>query len=304
MPDRLDSMAAFVAVANHGSFAAAGKVLRISPQMVAKHIGALEAHLKVRLINRTTRQQSLTEFGRQYCDNCRGILADVASAEARALDVRRNPRGQLRINAPVMFGTNVLMPLLTSYLERYPDVNVDLVLTDRLVDPIEEDFEAVFRVGPVDETTRLISRPLMSYRLILCASPVYLAKHGVPKTPEDLRKHQCLQYNYSAGDQGVWRLRKGNKTYDVAVRERLKANDWNGLHRASHLAFGIALGPEIALRDNIDAGSLVHIMPEFEGPVRPVHLIYACDRQMTPKLRCFVEMVTDALSNHAANAAQ
>jgi DNA-binding transcriptional LysR family regulator len=196
------------------------------------------------------------------------------------------------------------MPLLTSYLERYPDVNVDLVLTDRLVDPIEEDFEAVFRVGPVDETTQLISRLLMSYRLILCASPVYLAKHGVPKTPEDLRKHQCLQYSYPAGDQGVWRLRKGNKTYDVAVREWLKANDWSGLHRASRLAFGIALGPEIALRDDIDAGSLVHIMPEFGGPVRPVHLIYARDRQMTPKLRCFVEMVTDALSNHAPNAAQ
>ena len=291
-------MATLVAVAEHGSFAAAAKVMGMSPQMVAKHIGALEAHLSIRLINRTTRRQSLTEFGRQYFENCRAILADVAAAEARALNIRSAPSGQLRITAPVTFGTHVLMPLITGYLARYADVDVDLILTDRLVDPIEEDFEAVIRIGPVDQSNHLVSLALMPYRLILCASPAYLVQHGAPRTPEDLQQHECLQYSYWTGDlRNVWRFRKGGHTYDVPVRARLKANDWKALHRASLLGFGITLGPEIALREDIDAGLLVQIMPEFEGPVRPVHLLHARDRRITPKLRVFVRAVAEALSD-------
>ncbi|MFC3058390.1 LysR family transcriptional regulator [Paenirhodobacter populi] len=288
-------MAAFVKVADKGSFAAAANHLGISAQMVAKHVGALESRLGIRLINRTTRRQSLTEFGQHYCESCRTILADIHDAEAQATEARRIVRGVLRINAPVTFGTHALMPVIATYLEQNPELQAEVVLSDRLVDPIEDGFEATIRIGALPESTSLVARTLSPYRLIACASPSYLERHGVPTSPHDLSRHECPIFSYWPGQLGrEWTFHKNEQLFHVPVHGNLMANDWKALHQAALLGFGVTLGPITALADDIAAGRLVQILDDCEGPSRPMHLLYARDRRMTPKLRQFIDAVIAA----------
>ena len=194
MMDRLAAMAAFVKAADAGSFAAAAGPLGLSPQMVAKHVAFLEHRLGARLLNRTTRRQSLTEVGREYRERCRIVLAEATAADALAEEAMATPRGRLRISAPVTFGAHGLVPLVIRYLRDHPDVEVDLTLTDRFVDLVEEGYEAVFRIGPLADSS-LMARALAPYRLIACASPAYLRARGTPLVPPDLVDHECLGYS-------------------------------------------------------------------------------------------------------------
>ncbi|MDB5653845.1 MAG: LysR family transcriptional regulator [Tardiphaga sp.] len=296
-------MAVFVRVAELGSFSAIAAALGISPQIVGKHITALEARLGVQLINRTTRRQSLTEFGASYCDNCRSILADLDVAEARALNVRTTPKGLLRINAPVTFGSHVLIPVITDYLKAHPEVQVDLTLSDRFVDPVEEGYEAVFRLGPLADSATLVARALAPYRLIACASPAYLAERGVPQAPDDLRRHDCLGFSYWSGALGQeWQFSRGEEVFHVPVDSRFKANDWRALYRSALLGFGITIGFEAAMAEDLAAGRLVRVLPGFDGLTRPLHLLYARDRRMTPKLRHFIDAVLRGFAPRASLA--
>jgi DNA-binding transcriptional LysR family regulator len=291
MLDRLTSMAVFVRAAELGSFAATAAALGISAQMVAKHVVFLEDRLGTRLLNRTTRKQSLTEFGRLYYERCRLVLAEAEAADGLAQEVRQAPRGRLRINAPVTFGSHSLVPLVTRYLRAHPKVQVDLTLSDRLVDPVDEGFEAVIRLGPVSDTA-LVARPLMPYRLIACASPAYLAENGAPQVPSDLARHECLGFAYWSGALGrQWRFSCDGRSFDVSVSGRLQINDWRGLLRAALDGFGITLGPEAALAPELSAGRLVQVLSGYDGPSRPMHILHAADRQMTPKLRSFLSAV-------------
>ncbi|EHJ93496.1 LysR family transcriptional regulator [Vreelandella boliviensis] len=297
MLDRLTSMAIFVRVADLGSFTAAAAEFGLSTQMVSKHIMALEQQLGSRLLHRTTRKQSLTEIGHLYHERCQTILAEVEAADAVTKQAQAEPRGRLRINAPVTFGSQRLVPFVTRYLLEYPEVEVDLTLSDRLVDPIEEGYEAVIRLGPIDDSTTLVARPLAPYRLIACASPTYLAEHGEPKTPADLVEHECLGFAYGFGALGrKWRFSRDSCTYDVPVNGRLQINDWKGLLRAALEGFGITLGYEAALAEELSAGRLVRILPDYEGPSRPMHLLYAADQRMTPKLRHFIDDIVTTFS--------
>lgn len=292
MLDRLTSMAIFVRVADLGSFTAAAAEFGLSTQMVSKHIMALEQRLGSRLLHRTTRKQSLTEIGHLYHERCQVILAEVEAAEALTEQARAVPRGRLRINAPVTFGSQSLVPLVTRYLRKYPEVEVDLTLSDRLVDPIEEGYEAVIRLGPISDSTTLVARPLAPYQLIACASPAYLAKHGEPETPADLVEHECLGFAYWFGTLGTqWRFSRDNCNFDASVNGRLQVNDWKGLLRAALEGFGITLGYEAALTEALSTGRLVRILPDYDGPSRPIHLLYAADQRMTPKLRHFIDDV-------------
>ncbi len=287
--DRLTSMAAFVRAVDLGSFTAAAAALRISPQMVAKHVVFLEDRLGARLLNRTTRKQGLTELGRAYLERCRLVLAEAEAADDLAQDVRRRPRGRLRVNAPVTFGVYSLVPLVTSYLRAHPDVQVDLTLSDRLVDPVEEGYEAVFRLGPVADAA-LVARPLAPYRLIACASARYLAGRGTPAHPADLTGHECLGFAYWSGALArCWRFTRDGRSFDAQVGGRLQANDGQALLRAALDGFGIAFGAEAVVREDLAAGRLVRVLPDYEGPSRPMHLIFAADRRLTPKLRRFID---------------
>ena len=292
MLDRLTSMAVFVRAADLGSFTAAAAEFGLSTQMVSKHIMALEQQLGSRLLHRTTRKQSLTEIGYLYHERCQTILAEVEAAGALTEQAQATPRGRLRINAPVTFGSQSLVPLITRYLRQYPEVEIDLTLSDRLVDPIEEGYEAVIRLGPINDSTTLVARPLAPYRLIACASPAYLAEHGKPETPADLLEHECLGFAYWFGTLGRnWRFSRDSCIYDAPVNGRLQINDWKGLLHAALEEFGITLGYEAALTEALSAGRLVRILPDYEGPSRPMHLLYAADQRMTPKLRYFIDDV-------------
>ena len=288
--DRLASMGAFVRVVEAGSFAAAAVKLGISPQMVAKHVSFLESRLGTRLLNRTTRRQSLTEIGRTYYERCKPVLADADWADSLADEVKGSPRGRLRINAPVSFGAT-LTSLVTRYLRRYPGVEIDLVLSDRFVDLVEEGFEAVFRVGPLAESS-LVARELTPFRLVACASPAYLRERGTPSNPAHLEDHECLGYtHWSRPMVYEWRFVRDGQAHEVRIRNRLQANDAKALLTAALDGFGVVLIAEDLVRDGLRSGQLVRILPDFETPSRPMHLLFHPQRRQTPKLRTFIDAV-------------
>jgi DNA-binding transcriptional LysR family regulator len=293
--DRLASMAAFVKTAEAGSFAAAAAALGMSPQMVAKHVGWLESRLKARLINRTTRRQSLTEIGKAYCERCKTVLADADWADAIASETTGVPRGRLRINAPVSFGTHALVPVIGRYLQAYPDVEVDLVLNDRFVDLVEEEYEAVFRIGALADSS-FMARQLAPFRLVACASPAYLHEKGTPATPADLDRHACLAFASAPGAApSDWRFTRAGKDYKVDVRHRLRLNDAKAILVAALNGIGIAFISEDLARDDLRAGRLVRVLPDYETPSRPIHLLYHPDRRQTPKLKSFIAAVVAEL---------
>ena len=285
--DRLTSMAVFVRAADSGSFAAAAATLDLSPQMVAKHVAGLEIHLGARLIARTTRRQSLTEIGRTYYERCKVVLAEVEWADSLAEEAGAAPRGRLRVNAPVSFGSHSLIPMITRYLREHPGVEIDLVLNDREVDLVEEGFEAVFRIGPLPESG-LIARSLAPFRLVACASPAYLCERTVPEAPEDLAAHDCLGYTHSGSKAAVWRFVRDGTCCEVAISARLLVNNAMALLTAALDGFGIALIAEDLAREPLRDGRLVAVLPDHAAPVRPIHLINLADRRQTPKLRSFV----------------
>ncbi|QLG94250.1 LysR family transcriptional regulator [Pseudomonas yamanorum] len=291
MMDRLSSMNAFVMAAELGSYARAAERLNMSAQMVAKHVAALEHRLGARLLNRTTRRQSLTELGSAYYERCKHILTEAEAADSLAQIMNDTPRGKLKVTAPVTFGSYSLMPLVTAFLRDNPDVEIDLHLTDRFVDLVEEGYEVAFRIGPL-ATTSLTARPLAPYRLVVCASPAYLAERGTPRTPADLEHHECLGYAYwSRPADREWSFYQGSTLHKVQVVSRLQVNESKALMSAALDGFGIVLGPEDFLRPVLKNGELVQLLPDFEAPSRQMHLLYTANRQRTAKLRRFVEAV-------------
>ncbi|SCX29361.1 D-malate degradation protein R [Agrobacterium sp. DSM 25558] len=291
--DRFSSMAVFVKASDLGSFAATADAMGMSPQMVAKHIVFLEDRLGTALLHRTTRRQSLTDVGRIFYDRCKQLLSDVEAAESVALDMRSQPKGLLRVNAPMTFGAYSLAPFVTRYLDRYPDMQIDLTLNDRFVDPFEEGFEVMVRIGEVEDLS-LIALPLAPYRLIACASPDYLIRRGTPRTPLDLEQHDCLAYG--DGPSSVpcrWQFTRSGRCEEVRISGRIRSNDWKALLHASIAGYGITLGPESVLNAEISAGRLVQVLPDHDGPSRPMHVIYPAGRRPTAKVRSFVEALTD-----------
>lgn len=287
--DRLQSMGIFVQVVELGSFAAAAKAANLSATMIAKHVSALEKRLGSRLLYRTTRRHGLSEVGKLYYDRCKSLLADVEAAESSVSLLQGAPRGTLRITAPVSFGTRRLAPALAEFLRLYPDVTVDLSLSDRVVDLVEEGTEVAIRIGHLADS-RLVARPLPSYRSLLCAAPVYLRRCGTPKSPPDLASHACLGFSYSQS-RGRWRLIHGREERVIHYTPRLVANNGEALRQAALAGAGVVMQPEVLLADDVKAGKLVRLLPIWTLPERPMHLVHAKDRQMTPKLQRFIEFV-------------
>ena len=289
--DRLSSMSAFVMAAELGSYARAAERLGMSPQMVAKHVAALERRLGARLLNRTTRRQSLTELGSAYYERCKHILTEAEAADSLAQIMNDTPRGKLKISAPVTFGSYSLMPLVTEFLRDNPEVEIDLHLTDRFVDLVEEGYEVAFRIGPLANSS-LTARPLQPYRLVVCAAPKYLAERGTPLTPADLEHHECLGYAYwSRPADREWPFYQGAVLHKAQVASRLHVNESRALMSAARDGFGVVLGPEDFLRSALKGGELVRVLPDYEAPSRQMHLLYTANRQRTAKLRRFVDAV-------------
>ncbi len=287
--DRLQSMEIFVRVVDLGGFTAAAKEFDISATMVGKHVQALEQRLGVRLLNRTTRRQGLTEAGRMYYQRCRQALAEVEAADA-SVDILRNaPRGELRISAPVSFGANQLSPALTGFLQTFPEISVALHLNDRVVDLVEDGYDAVIRIGKLSDSG-LIARPLRPYRMLLCASPDYLAQRGTPQVPAELAQHECMDF-LRWETEHTWRMFGESGEIQVQVPARLTINNGQALRNAALAGFGIVMQSEAVLAEDLASGRLVQLLPDFTPPARPMHLIYQADRQPTPKLSEFIRFM-------------
>lgn len=285
--DRLSSMTAFAKAVELGSFSAAGEALGMSSQLVGKQVQALEQQLGVRLLNRTTRRQHLTDIGATFYERVKIILAEVEAAEDLAAETRATPRGRLRISTPVSFGIHALSPRLPEYLRAYPEVSIDLAVANRYVDVIEEGFDAVFRVGELSDSS-LIARPLAPYRLVLCAAPAYLSAHAPIRHPRDLAQHECLGFSHTEL-RANWTFDGPDGRVSVPVSGRLMSDSGESLCSVAVAAMGLLLQPRELVQDELDAGRLIEVLPEYQIPTRPMHIVYAPDRRITPKLRSFID---------------
>ncbi|MHB1304757.1 MAG: substrate binding domain-containing protein [Acidiphilium sp.] len=253
----------------------------------------LEAHLRIRLIERSTRRQRLAAFGTEYFDRCRAILEPVEASETLATETRQTPRGRLRVAAPMIYGTFAVVPVVDAYLARNPAVEVELSLSDDLVDPLADRFDAALRVGVVESRGSDTVRALAPYRLLPCAFPGYLQAHGIPGEPRQLNDHSCLEYCYASGPPfREWAFRRGAETESVRIKGRLQINDLRALLHAARLGQGIVMAPEIAVAEDLALGALCRILPDYESPPRPVSLLYKSSHRLTPKLRAFAELVS------------
>lgn len=290
--DRLSSMAAFVKAVEMGSFSAAGDAMQMSAQLIGKHVNHLEQRLGVRLLNRTTRRQSLTDFGREFYERCKIILAEVETAENLAAETQSLPSGRLRINAPVSFGMQSLAPRLPEFMQANPMISVELTLANRAVDLIDEGFDVVFRVGQLSDSG-LIARPLAPYRLILCAAPSYLKNKPALRTPWDLQNHECLGFSHTEL-RTHWTFDGPEGRVAVPVSGRYMADHGEPLLCAAVAGLGVMLQPIELVFESLQQGTLVPLLPDYPVPSRALHVLYAPDRRITPKLRTFLDFATTA----------
>ncbi|MFJ4145231.1 LysR family transcriptional regulator [Pseudomonas sp. NPDC089734] len=287
--DRLTQMATFVKAVELGSFSAAADDLNLSSQLVGKHVKLLEQHLGLSLLNRTTRRQSLTDFGRAFYQRAKMILADMEAAESLAAVTRGVPSGRLRVNAPVTFGMHTLSPRLLEYMVKYPQVSVELILANELVDLVDDGYDVVFRIGELPDSG-LKAIPLAPYQLVLCAAPSYLARRPPITDPWDLQQHECLGFAFSDG-RSHWSFDGPEGRIDVPITSRLTINQGDPLLAAAVAGLGVVLQPQELVRDALRNGTLVKLLPQYVVPASPMNVLYAPDRRLTPKLRSFLDFV-------------
>lgn len=291
--DRLTSMAVFVRAVEKGSLSAAARDLRLSPAMVGKHLRALEERVGAALLQRTTRRQSLTEVGRLYHERCARILAEIEEADRCAMPFNAEPRGSLRITCPSSFGVQLLAPAVAEFLARYPRMDIELFLSDRMVNLVEEGFDAAVRVG-VLPSSQLMARRLADSRLVLAAAPDYVKRHGMPRRPEELSQHVCLT-DIHGSRSDAWALVHGatGATRSVRVRPALKINHGAALCAAAVGGAGIVLQPDYVVDHDLRTGNLVRVLPRCCPPAVPVHLVFPPQRPTTPKLRAWIDFVVE-----------
>lgn len=303
--DLFQAMGVYVKVVELGSMTAAARACDLSTTMVSNHLQALEQRLGVSLLLRTTRRQQVTEAGQAYYLRCLEVLGLVADSERWAERTQATPQGLLRITAPPTFGAECLTPALSGFLQRYPQISVSLTLSDQVQDMLEGHFDAALRLGALEPST-LIARPLDDYRLSICASPEYLQRCGTPQRPEELSAYECLQFMYNPGDawrgtEKRWSMRGPEGFISVEVAGRLVTNSSAGLRQAALAGMGLVMLPDVLLKADLQAGTLVRVLAPFALPGRPLHLLYPQDRYRSPKLRAFVDYIVQMLGPAAGS---
>ena len=289
--DRIDAMRTFVAVVNEGSFSKAATTTQLSPQLVSKYIAKLEEQLHTRLLNRTTRKVSVTEAGSQYFIHAQQILLSIDEMEAQLGGLQQLPKGILRISAPVSFALKHMAKLVTDFQARYPSVTVDLQLSDRKVDIVEEGFDIALRIGQL-ESSSLIAKKIAPIRVVLCASPDYLNIHGTPKRLEDLEAHRYLHYSYMNIDTKgqVFKYLKAKQLKESSV---FRSNNGDVLVEAAIEGAGLVLQPTFIASKALNAGKLVIVLPEYEPTPIGLYAIYAHRKLLPHKIRCFIDFMAD-----------
>lgn len=295
--DRFREMSCFVAVVEAGSFVAAGDELRLSKAAVSRSVMELETRLGARLLQRTTRRLSLTEAGRAFYGHCKQILGDVDEAEQVVGVVSGNPVGRLRINAPFSFGILQLAPLWGGFMTEYPDVELDITLSDRLVNVVEEGFDVVIRISRLQDST-LVHRRLASTRILLCASPEYLARYGHPAAVEDIARHQVIAYTYAAwGD--VWRFTTEDGVREVQTRPHVRSNNGDTCLALALAHQGLILQPDFIVGGDLAAGRLVQVLPQCTPAQIDVYAVYPSRKHLSVKVRVLVDYLAEALDRTA-----
>ena len=289
--DRFHAIEAFVKVVETGSFARAAERLGVSVSSVSRHVTDLEAHLNARLLNRTTRRLSLTEIGRAFHERCVQLLADLEEAEESAGEGAVVPRGTLRLTCGVTFGERYLAPAIAEFMARYPQMRFDTELSDRVVDLVEEGFDAAVRIGAVGGQN-LVARKVGTTRLVCCAAPSYLAQHGEPRAPEDLATHACLLYAY-APQIGLWPFRDPDGgERNVRVAGPAHSNNGRFLDSLAVAGVGISYEPDFIVGPDVKAGRLVQILRAFAPPAAGIHVVYPSRRHLSAKVRAFTDFLT------------
>lgn len=283
----INILRAFVHVVDAGSFAEAARRMGISRSLCSKHIADLEAHLGARLLTRTTRKLALTAIGVDYCAQLRSILERLDQATETARSAAQAPSGELKIGSPVFYTLKVLQPHLLNFMERFPDIRLQIVLDDGSSDLIGDGFDAVIRIGQLKDSS-LHARRLDWARIVMVAAPEYIARHGQPEKPHDLMHHDCLHYTNLAGT-GSWPLSCGAERFWQKVRATFSSNNTELLHSMAISGKGVALLPEFIIRDEVASGKLVPLLTDYSLPDIPVNLVYPSSRLISSAMRSFLD---------------
>lgn len=292
--DRFQEMQVFAGVVDAGSFVAAADALGMSKAAVSRHVAELERRLGVRLLHRSTRRLSLTAEGETFHARCKAVLAEVDEAEAEITAGAGEARGHLRVNVPFSFGQQYLAPLWPVFMGRHPALSMDVTLSDRVVDLVEEGFDLAIRIAQLPAST-LISRRLASTRLVLCASPEYIANHGAPQHPGDIAQHAAIAYTlFAGGDQ--WHFRNGDDHASGKVRARLRSNNGDTCVQAALQGLGLILQPSFLVAPHLRSGHLVEVLPTWRAAELGIYAVYPTRRHVAPKVRLLIDFLVQALS--------
>ena len=292
--DRLTGLSAFVRVADLGSFVAAGRVLGLSASAVGKAVTKLENQLGVRLVQRSTRSLRLTEEGRAFHERCRRILDDLDDAHESLLRTREAPSGRIRVSSPIV-AYHLLLPVLPEFMARYPDIEIDLDFSDRIVDLIEEGVDVAVRSGELPDS-RLMVRALRPFQMLLCASPAYLERHGTPTCPRDLKGHRGIGFRYpNSGKLQDWPLLQPEGEPEVQVHHVMTCNNMEALRGAVTRGLGIGCMPDFLAQAPLEAGTLVPLLLDHLDAPGQFNLIWPSSRHLSPKVRVFVDFIAERL---------
>lgn len=290
----MSSLIAFVQAAEDLSFVAAGRKLGISASAVGKSIAKLEESAGTGLFHRTTRRVSLTEEGAAFHERCRRILDDLRDAETMLSNATGTPRGRLRVSVPTI-GYHFLLPVIPEFRRRHPDIELDIDFNDRLIDVVEEGLDAVIRSGPLTDSS-LMSRRLGPFRFVLCASPSYLERKGIPRSPHELEEHDCLRFRFpTSGKIQTWQLRDATGVDVFRRPSPLTCNNMEALRGAATAGLGIAYMPDFLARDDVDAGRLRIVLDAHLVDQGQFSILWPSNRLVSPRLRAFIDHMVDTL---------
>jgi DNA-binding transcriptional LysR family regulator len=288
--DRFLALTSFAGVVEAGSFARAAERLDVSVSSVSRQVALLEAHLDTRLLNRTTRRLSLTESGRVFYERCVQLLADLAEAEESASAGSVRPRGTLRLTSSLTFGARHLAPAIADFVTRYPEMRFDVELSDRAVDLVDEGIDLAVRIGSIGSQS-VVGRKIGETRLVCCAAPAYLERHGEPRQPEDLAHHACLSYEY-APLRSLWAFRdREGRERNVRIAGPVHANSGRFLEALAVAGAGIAYEPDFIVGPDVRAGRLKPILPAFRPPAANIYVAYPSRRNLSAKVRAFTDFL-------------
>jgi len=292
--DIVSELSFFVLLAKLGSLAATARELGLTPPAVTKRLMVMEQRLGVRLLNRTTRRVSLTSEGETYLAQATRILADIRDMEESVSSSRAAPKGLLRVNATLGFGRTTIAPLVSAFAKRHPEVEVQLQLTDRAINLVEDAYDLGIRFGELPDT-RLGARKILSNQRYLCASPAYLRRNGTPRTPQELAQHRCILHRQNDEAYGAWKLQKGRKHETVKVHGSLSSNDGDVVLGWALDGHGILLRSEWDAAKYLDSGRLQVVLPDYSLPAADLYAYYPSRRQQPARVRAFIDFLAQSI---------